>query len=209
MTQQESRTDDLLQAATADPVVATVRRHAFTTLLDDKPMTAAQLADATARSRADVERALATLHTGGALEVDDRGRVTGVHGLTRRKTRHTIITSQRTSYTWCALDAIGIPASLRLDAAVHTVCPTCNTGITIGLHHGAIVTTTSKPRLWLPGGTCGHVMDDFCATANLYCSTEHLEQWRHNAGEPPGQPLSLDETARNGRRVWSDVADCC
>jgi len=208
MTQPESRTDDPLQAASADPVVAAARRRAFTTLLDDQPMTAAQLADAVGISRAEVERALAKLQTGGALEVDDRGRVIGVHGLTRRRTRHAIITSQRTWYTWCALDAIGIPAALRLDAAVHTVCPTCNTGITIGVHHGA-VTSTGKPRLWLPGGTCGHVMDDFCATANLFCDTEHLEQWRHYAGDPPGQPLSLDEAARHGERVWADVADCC
>ena len=208
MTQPESRTDDPLQAASADPVVAAARRRAFTTLLDDQPMTAAQLADALGLSRVEVERALATLQTGGALEVDDRGRVIGAHGLTGSRTRHTIITSQRTWYTWCALDAIGIPAALRLDAAVHTVCPTCNTGITIGVHHGS-VTSTDKPRLWLPGGTCGHIMDDFCATANLFCDTEHLEQWRRYAGEPAGQPLSLDEAARHGERVWADVADCC
>ena len=60
MTQPESRTDGLLQVATADPVVAAVRRHAFTALLDDQPMTGAQLADATALPRAEVERALAT-----------------------------------------------------------------------------------------------------------------------------------------------------
>ena len=209
MTQPDSRTDDPLQAATADPVVGAVRRHAFTTLLDDQPMTAVQLADALGLSRADVERALATLQTGGALEVDDRGRVIGVHGLTRRRTRHTIITSRRTWYTWCALDAIGIPAALSLDATVHTVCPTCNTEITIGVHRGAMVTPTGKPRLWLPRGICGHVMDDFCATANLFCNTEHLEQWQRYAGEPAGQPLSLDETARHGERVWADVADCC
>jgi predicted transcriptional regulator len=209
MTERETRTDGLLQVATADPVVAAVRRHAFTALLDDRPMTAVELADATALPPAEVERALATLQTDGALEVDDAERVIGAHGLTRRSTRHTIIASQRTWNTWCALDAIGIPAALRLDAEVHTVCPACNTGIALGVDHGAIVTTPDTPRLWLPGGACRHVMDDFCATANLFCSTEHLEQWRHQAGEPPGRPLSLDETERHGRRVWADVADCC
>lgn len=209
MTQPESRIDGPVQVATADPVVAAVRRHAFIALLDDQPMTAAQLVDATALSRAKVERALATLQAGGALEVEDRGRVVGVHGLTCRKTRHTIVTAQRTWNTWCALDALGIPAALRLDAEVHTVCPACNTRITIGVRHGAMVTTTGNPRFWLPGGACDDVMDDFCATANLFCSAEHLEHWRHDAGEPPGQPLNLDETARHGRRAWADVADRC
>jgi alkylmercury lyase len=209
MTEPETSSEGLLQVATADPVVAAVRRHAFTALLDDQPMTAAQLADAAALSPAEVERALAALQGGGALEVDDRKRVIGAHGLTRRKTRHTIITSQGTWNTWCALDAIGIPAALRVDAEAHTDCPACNTEITIGVRHGAVMTTTDTARLWLPGGDCGHVMDDFCAAANLFCSIEHLGQWRHDAGEPPGQPLSLDETARHGRRAWSDVADCC
>jgi Alkylmercury lyase/IclR helix-turn-helix domain len=208
MTERETRTDGLLQVATADPVVAAVRRHAFTALLDDQPMTAVELADATALPPAEVERALATLQTGGALEVDDHGRVIGAHGVTRRNTRHTIIASQRTWNTWCALDAVGIPAALRLDAEVHTDCPACNTEITLRVQNGEVI-TTDTPRLWLPGGACGHVMDDFCATANLFCSTEHLEQWRHHAGEPPGQPLSLDETARHGRRTWADVAYDC
>ncbi len=209
MTQPETKTDGLLHVATADPGVSAVRRRAFTALLDDQPMTAAQLADATALSPAEVELALATLQTGGALEVDDRGRVIGAHGLTHRKTRHTIITSRRTWNTWCALDAIGITTALRLDAEVHTVCPECNTEITLRVQNGAVITTTDTPRLWLPGGACGHVMDDFCAIANLFCSTEHLEQWRHHAGEPPGQPLNLDETVRHGRRVWADVTNCC
>jgi DNA-binding transcriptional ArsR family regulator len=209
MTQPDNSADRPAQLATGDPVDAAVRRHALTALLDDRPLTIAELADATALPAAVVERALATLQAGGALEVDDQGRVTGVHGLTRRRTRHRIIASQRTWNTWCALDAIGIPAALRLDAAVRTVCPACNSEISLRVHDGDVIASTDEPRLWLPGGACAHVMDDFCATANLFCNVEHLEHWRHGAGTPAGQPLRLDEAARHGRRVWADVTDCC
>jgi DNA-binding transcriptional ArsR family regulator len=209
MTQPEAGADRLAQVASGDPVVVAVRRHAFTALLDDRPMTAAELANAAALSPADVDRALAMLRAGGALETDNEGRVIGAHGLTRRRTRHSIVTSQRTWNTWCALDAIGIPIALRLEATVHTECPTCTGELTLRARDGEAVTPTDALRLWLPGGVCGHVMDDFCAAANLFCSTEHLEQWRHDAGGPPGRPLRLGETARQGRRVWADVADCC
>jgi hypothetical protein len=191
-----------------DVVVTAVRRQAFAALLDGQPMTAAQLAAATAVPLAEVELALGTLKTGGALEVDTDGRVIGAHGLTRRTTRHAIVTLQRSWHTWCALDAVGIPAALGLDAEVHTVCPVCEGEITLGVRAGAAIPTAGTPTLWLPGGPCSNVMDDFCASANLFCSSEHLDTWHRGAGEPPGQQLTLDETAPEGQRVWDDVANC-
>jgi len=208
MTEADAGAERLAQVATGDPVVAAVRRHVFTALLDDRSMTATELADGAALSPAEVDHALATLRAAGALETDSDGRVIGAHGLTRRRTRHKIVTSQRTWNTWCALDAIGIPIALRLDATVHTECPTCTSEIILRVRDGEVVTQTDALRLWLPGGACRHVMDDFCTVANLFCTTEHLEQWRDDAGGPPGQPLRLDETARHGRHVWADVADC-
>jgi DNA-binding transcriptional ArsR family regulator len=208
MTGAETGADRLARVATRDPVVAAVRRHAFIALLDHRPMTATELADVASLAPAEVDRALARLRAGGALETDSEGRVIGAHGLTRRRTRHRIVTSQRTRNTWCALDAIGIPVALRFDATVHTECPTCTSEITLHVRDGEVLTQTDAPTLWLPGGACGHVMDDFCAAANLFCTTKHLELWRHDAGRPPGQPMRLEDAARHGRHVWADVADC-
>jgi hypothetical protein len=190
-----------------DPVFV-VRRQAFAALLDDQALTAGQLAAVTALPAAVVERALAKLHGEGALEVDADGRVIGAHGLTRRGTRHAIVARERRWHTWCALDAVGIPVALGLDAEVSTVCPACESDIRLHVHDGAIHAEAGEPMLWLPGAPCRHVMDDFCASANLFCSAEHLDGWHRGAGEPPGQPLTLDEAADEGRRVWADVADC-
>jgi alkylmercury lyase len=189
-----------------DPVVE-VRRQAFAALLDDRPAKVAQLAAASSIPRAEVEQALASLEAKGALEVDGDGRVIGAHGLTRRGTRHEIVTGQRRWHAWCALDAVGIPVALGLDAEVRTVCPACKLEIRLRVHRGAVNSTAGVPVLWLPGGPCGHVMDDFCASANLFCSAEHLDTWRRGAADPPGQPLTLEETADEGRRVWADVAE--
>ena len=187
--------------------VVELRRQAFATLFDDRPLSAAELAAATSLPQAEVEQALASLEAEGALEVDGGGRVVGVHGLTRRRTQHAIVTSQRSWHTWCALDAVGIPVALGLDAEVRTVCPACESEISLRVHSGAVISAAGTPVLWFPSGPCGHVMDDFCASANLFCGAEHLETWRRGAGEPPGLPLTLDQAAEEGRRVWADVAD--
>jgi hypothetical protein len=197
----------LVMGQSDDPVFV-VRRNAFAALLDDEPLTAEQLAAVTALPAAVVEQALAKLQAEGALEVDADGRVIGAHGLTRRGTRHTIVTGQRRWHTWCALDAVGIPVALGLVGEVRTACPACESEIRLRVHDGAVHAAAGEPLLWLPGAPCRHVMDDFCASANLFCSAEHLEAWRRGAGEPSGQPLTLDETADEGRRVWADVADC-
>jgi hypothetical protein len=51
-------------------------------------------------------------------------------------------------------------------------------------------------------------MDDFCAAANLFCSAEHVDEWRTQAGDPQGQLLTLGDVADQGRQVWSDVRLC-
>jgi hypothetical protein len=58
--------------------------------------------------------------------------------------------------------------------------------------------------LWLPGGPCSHLVEDFCRHANLYCSRDHL-----TAVVPPdrtGQTVDVGEAAAIGRLSWRDVA---
>ena len=206
----QPNTDDperLAPLAGADPAVGAVRREAFAALIAGAPVDADELARAADLSKANVEHAIAQLHAAGALELDPDGRVTGAHGLTHRQTQHAIVTPQRTWHTWCALDAVGIPAALGLDAEVHTRCPTCDGAIVLEIRSGtAIAPHDTEPMLWLPGTPCAHVMNDFCAAANLFCNREHLEVWRARAANPPGAAVTLTQAENQGRRVWADVS---
>jgi hypothetical protein len=181
-----------------------VRQRAFRALLDGRAPTASELAATAGLGIDEIERAIEELRDQGSLEVDPRGYVIGAHGLTERTTQHAISTPERTWHTWCALDAIGIPVALGLDADVRTTCPACGAVINVVVRRGSPV-GEGRPVLWQPTGPCSHVMDDFCAAANLFCSAEHLEQWRAQAGDARGQPLTLGDVADQGRRVWSDV----
>jgi alkylmercury lyase len=155
--------------------------------------------------RDEIEAATKQLRDAGALELDPQGRMVGAHGLTERRTDHTIVARERTWHTWCALDAIGIPVALGIDAEVHTRCRTCGSTVELTVRSGS-TSEASDIVLWRPGGSCSKVMEDFCATANLFCSAEHLERWRADAGNPPGQVLTIYKAAEEGRHVWSDVA---
>jgi hypothetical protein len=139
----------------------------------------------------------------GRAEVDDDGVVVGVHGLVARATPHRIEHSDGMVHTWCALDAIGIPAALGIDATARTSCPACGTELAVHLRGGQPLGAEAV-RLWIPGGACAHMVEDFCRHANLYCNAEHLA-----AALPPGscgQAVSVAEAASIGRAAWRDAA---
>ena len=89
---------------------------------------------------------------GGRLELDDQGVVVGVHGLTARPTAHRIEHAGGEVHTWCALDAIGIPAALALDAAAVTTCPACAAVLRVPLG-AAYPPTTARCGSGFPAGS--------------------------------------------------------
>lgn len=149
-------------------------------------------------------RALAQLVGEGRAEVDDAGRVVGVHGLTLRETRHRFVQGGRRHFTWCAFDAVGIPAALALDADVRTSCPVCDRPLTIPVAAGC--PEYPDAVLWLPDPAVRHLLTEFCAAADLFCSTAHLER-RIDPARTPGELLDLAAAAARGRSAWADVAD--
>jgi alkylmercury lyase len=156
------------------------------------------------RGRAgEVRRATAELARRGRAELDDGGRLLGVHGLTLRLTRHAFVHAGRTHRTWCAFDSVGIPAALGLDAEARTTCPACDRALLITIRGGR--PEDSDIALWLPSPTVGHMMADFCSAADLYCGREHLEQ-RIDPSTTPGDVLDLPGAAELGRTAWADVA---
>jgi hypothetical protein len=140
---------------------------------------------------------------GGRLELDDQGVVVGVHGLAARPTPHRIEHAGGVVHTWCALDAIGIPAALALDAAAVTTCPACGAALRVTFDAG-VPAGDGDLRLWLPGGECTHLVEDFCRHANLYCTADHVAS--KVAPRTPGWAATVADAAGIGRVDWADVA---
>jgi alkylmercury lyase len=105
-------------------------------------------------------------------------------------------------HTWCAFDAIGIPAALGVDAYAVTSCPICGRELRVTLLGGRPI-DDARTRLWFPAADCAHLVDDFCRHANLYCDDDHLTTAR--LGEH-GRVLTVTDAAATGRLTWHDVA---
>lgn len=136
-----------------------------------------------------------------AITVTD-GRVDGIAGLTTRATKHTLTIDGHDRYTWCAFDAVGIPAALGLDAVATTQCGYCNATIHVAFSTGQ--TAATEAWGWLPSleGCGNQLIDEFCSAADLFCDRDHLERWRSAAGSPAGEAHPLGALVDIGRAVW-------
>ena len=151
-----------------------------------------------------VDDVLSELARRGRAELDGARHLVGVHGLTERVTRHRFTHAARNHHTWCAFDCVGIPAALSLDATATTDCPTCGQRLSVDFQRGVAV--DDAVALWLPTpARTSDLMKDFCASADLYCSTGHLRQ-RVDVDATRGRVVRLGEALDLGREIWSDVA---
>lgn len=178
-----------------------IRWIAFDELRHGRPVEPESLAISTGVSHDGVLAELRRLADGGRIEVDDAWSVIGSQGLTLRGTLHRLVLAGVELHTWCALDAIAIPAALELDADVDTVCGLCSQPLHVTVIDGEPRTDGDRP-VWLPTGPCDNLRTDFCAHANLFCSVDHLYRWRARAGEPTGDVLDIAATADLGRSWW-------
>lgn len=150
-------------------------------------------------------KVLAELVQTGRAEVNTAGGLIGVHGLTLRAGRHHFVHAGRAHRTWCAFDSVGIPAALCLGATAHTDCPACGRSLTVEVRDGEA--RDDLLVLWLPApDDRSNLINDFCASADLYCSEEHLRQ-RIEHRRASGRIADLAAALALGRDTWSDVAD--
>ena len=181
-------------------------RAAFARLRADRaPATPAELAGDTRLDVADVRDALDSLVETGTATLDADGAVTAVGGLSVLPAAHQLLLGGDPFWTWCAFDAVGIPAALRVDAVARTRCGHCGTRLDLTITDGR--PPGGSPVVgWLPAQTCANVQADFCPQANLFCDTTHLAAWRTAAGDPPGRDATLTELADLGAQVWTAMA---
>jgi hypothetical protein len=187
-----------------DRAAAAFQRHAFAALLAGDTPRVADIAAVVSRDAVGVAKAITWLETHGRVERDG-DRLVGAHGLTRRPTPHALTIGECSLHTRCAYDALAIPVALGVTARATTTCPTCHRELVIDIDRGHLPDDPARV-LWMPLGRCGHVIDDFCAHANMFCSPEHLHTWRHAAGEPYCDVVMLDEIPALARTALADIA---
>ncbi len=182
-----------------------LREVAFGALVaDPAPVEAARLVDASGLDRATVDAALGRLADAGRIDRDPSGRVLGAAGLTIADGPHGLTLGGHAYRTWCALDAIGIPAALGADARVETACAVCGRALSVEISGGR-PQAGDAARLWLSAGGANMRLD-FCTPTVLLCSDAHAREWGERHGGH-GEVIDLDATARHGEGLWRSAAD--
>jgi hypothetical protein len=201
-----SSRDSHLEARRQGPVMSTlpaaherVRDLAFALLLThSRPVLQYELAAASGAGN--VGDILDFLAERGWIDRDDRGNVTGSAGLSLSDGSHHLQIRQRTFRTWCAYDALGIPAALRESAQIQTACGMCAAPISLHISDGR-PTRNEPERLWLAAGR-GHPRASFCTPTVLLCGPDHGAEWaqRHDRR---GELMSVERAAELGAAAWA------
>ena len=127
-----------------------LRRVAFRWVRAGHAATAARLAEGAELPLDVVRNELAALEQQGLIVRHDQG-VVGISGLSLAETPHQLQLDGHSLFTWCALDAVGIAAGLRADAAIADRCFHCQQEAVVRFNAGQVV--AAQPAglsLWLP-----------------------------------------------------------
>jgi alkylmercury lyase len=134
-----------------------IRKAAFHAILAGEAIDCAGLVATTGFAPEKVDALLDELTGRGLAVVEpDSGRVVGSWGLSAAPTDHRLHIRGRTLYTWCAEDAVGIPAGLGEDASIASRCHQCGAPVNVEMVAGRVSRAVpSNVRLWVTAGEVG------------------------------------------------------
>jgi alkylmercury lyase len=138
-------------------------RAAFRAILAGEPADRAGLTAATGFPSEKVDSLLNGLNTRGLVAVEPNSdKVIGSWGLSAAPTDHAIHIRNRELFTWCAVDAIGIPAGLKENAMISSRCHHCSKPIRLEMIAGdAGQVEPEDVRLWVTRGEAGRSVVGF------------------------------------------------
>lgn len=139
--------DEFLASFT--PEEHAVTRVAFRRLLEGQGIQPGAIATTLGISLRAVEETIDHLLERGTMERDrDSGEVVAARGLSLTETSHRLRLDGRQLYAFCAVDAVGIPAALELDARVESRCHVCEVSLMLVLSGGAVTEASPGAVIW-------------------------------------------------------------
>jgi len=139
--------ETFLESFSSEEVAVT--REAFQGLLHGRPTRLDSLARTLDLSVVVVETAVARLVERGTMARDaETGEIVAARGLSLTKTPHTLTLDGHQVHAFCAVDAVGIPAALDLDARVQSRCHLCGTPLTITFAKGVVTDAPPGIVIW-------------------------------------------------------------
>ena len=190
--------DDLLSRSSAD--AGRVRRAAFAWLRAGSAVSADRLAWTPDFGQSRFWPRSTSWSRRVPRTLDQERLVVAAGGLSVVRTAHQLRLDEVEAWTWCAFDAVGIPAALGIDDLARTHCGHCGAAIELSLA-GGIPPADSPVVGWLPDQKGVNVQRDFCPHANLFCTRQTpgpVAGIGRRALRPPSQPGRPGGAGRSG-----------
>lgn len=147
-------------------------------------------------------------------EQDNKGRVVGILGLSQKRHPHRFEVNGQVLFTWCAWDALFLPALLKQTAEVESVCPVSNREIRLTVmpqHVKEVLPRETVVSMVIPKlkGTgppaAKEVWTSFCQYVRFFASAHAAKRWTTRNKDL--RVLSVDEAHELGRRAFEDLAN--
>lgn len=185
------------------PDAAAVRSAGFWHLFNaGTPISPADLARASGVAEDRLDAALDSVRDRGRIEIDERGYLTGIGGLTLIPGRHEFVVDGISHWTWCALDIVGILGALKASGTVHSTDPHSGEAIDIEYVDGHPETDV---HLFVLGGFLdANVRKDWCPHVNFFVSHQSAEQWAAEQGLD-GDVVAVSNILEDAITMWRPV----
>lgn len=179
-----SRLDDISVALTAAfPKLSALEERAafalYRLLAEGTPVTTYQISVASGVACDAVQEMLGKWH---GVDRNPHGAVIGFWGLTISDTKHRLRIRGRQLYTWCAWDALFLPALLDSPALVESACPVSTQRIELEITPAgvqAVRPATSVLSFLIPRASeiKRSVTENFCCYIHFFASRDAAEEW--------------------------------
>ncbi len=130
--------DEFLAAFT--PAERALSRALFRAILAGRPVPVAEAPALVDEGPAEAAAALDRLVARGSVTLDAGATaVVGARGLSLAETPHRLDIGGRRLHAFCAIDAVGIPVALGLDAAIASHCRGCRAPLALTVRGGEVI----------------------------------------------------------------------
>ncbi len=174
--------------------------RAFTSITNGQALPLAEAAAHLSLPTEQFQALIEHLTRQGRLTLDEPGTaIAGAAGLSLLPSRHTLILDGRRLFTWCAFDAVGIPAGLGTHARILSQCMHCGAPVRVTICDGKLaeMSPASLSIAIVPPDESRAVRDGICTEMGFSCGCQR-------AANGERFWVSVEDAMELGRACWSE-----
>jgi len=151
---------------------------------------------------------------GKICELDSDGNIVGILGLSQKSHPHQFTVDDRVLSTWCAWDAIFLPALLGKTAEVKSTCPATKTSIHARITPDKVetiqppeaVVSIALPKVSEKSIVSAEIRNTFCCHVHFFVSQREAAEWI-SAKNDDQNVLSVSDGLQLGKLAFQHILD--